>query len=857
MKVGLFDFQEDALTELRTELVEARSLTSIDRPRAVSFSAPTGAGKTIILTALFEDILFGEQDFDSQPDAVILWISDMPELNEQTRLKIESKSDRIHQAWRLVSIDANFDTEQLEGGHIYFLNTQKLGSDKALTRKGDGRQHSLWETLTNTAKAKSDRFYVVIDEAHRGMRSGRSGTEAQTIMQRFLLGSPENGLCPMPLVIGVSATPRRFDELLGDTTRTVQRVRINAHDVRESGLLKDRTIIHYPEAATQAEMTLLSVAASHWKKVGKHWESYCMEQDESLVHPILVVQVEDGIGKSDSDVDVTDKSHSQHDRGKVDNRLTRTDLATSLLTIEDAIGRDLREGEVAHTFNDVGDLLIGNRKVMHIDASRIEENKDIGVVLFKMSLSTGWDCPRAEVMMSFRRAKDHTYIAQLLGRMVRSPLARRIEADASLNDVHLFLPHYNQETVTSIIEGLNNVEDVPPSETGTNREMVTLYRLEGMDEVFNALDELVTYRVNAVRKQSSIRRLMKLGRGLTTDSIDKKAQEAVKAQIVGWMGKEVERLKSNGSYEVKIKEIKEVILQEYIAKNYGADIAEEQAVYHAELAPADIERLFNQAGRQLGEGLHITYWKDQGDRDAEEVKIEVIVLVQNIEAMTNIESQAEQEFDTLYSKHKRKIAKLKEQRCQYYERLCLSASDPQPISWKLPKTIDFNRPLKSPDYDKHLYLEENGSFHADLGTWEREVLEEELADETVVAWLRNLDRKSWSLEIPCEEAGSVSPMFPDLLIVRQDSKGYQFDILEPHDPSRNDNVAKARALAKFAEKHWKQFSRIELIRRQRGSDGKQRYYRLNVGSDAVRRKVNAVETSKRLDEIFEMMATLR
>ena len=46
-------------------------------------------------------------------------------------------------------------------------------------------------------------------------------------------------------------------------------------------------------------------------------------------------------------------------------------------------------------------------------------------MFFKMALSTGWDCPRAEVMMSFRRAEDHTYIAQLLGRMVRTPLARR------------------------------------------------------------------------------------------------------------------------------------------------------------------------------------------------------------------------------------------------------------------------------------------------------------------------------------------------------------------------------------------------------------------------------------------------
>jgi len=52
----------------------------------------------------------------------------------------------------------------------------------------------------------------------------------------------------------------------------------------------------------------------------------------------------------------------------------------------------------------------------------------------------------------------------------------------------------------------------------------------------------------------------------------------------------------------------------------------------------------------------------------------------------------------------------------------------------------------------------------------------------VVGWLRNLDRKSWSLEIPYRDAGSFKSMFPDMLIVRKDEQGFQFDILEPHDP---------------------------------------------------------------------------
>src|SRR5689334_23855465 len=46
---------------------------------------------------------------------------------------------------------------------------------------------------------------------------------------------------------------------------------------------------------------------------------------------------------------------------------------------------------------------------------KIHDDPDVRVVFFKTSLNTGWDCPRAEVMMSFRAATDSTYIAQLVG----------------------------------------------------------------------------------------------------------------------------------------------------------------------------------------------------------------------------------------------------------------------------------------------------------------------------------------------------------------------------------------------------------------------------------------------------------
>ena len=76
-------------------------------------------------------------------------------------------------------------------------------------------------------------------------------------------------------------------------------------------------------------------------------------------------------------------------------------------------------------------------------------------------------------MMSFRHATDYTYIAQLLGRMIRTPMQMRINVDETLNDVHLYLPQFNESTVLEVIKALKNEEgatiptDIEAEQIGT------------------------------------------------------------------------------------------------------------------------------------------------------------------------------------------------------------------------------------------------------------------------------------------------------------------------------------------------------------------------------------------------------
>jgi type III restriction enzyme len=833
MKVSLFDFQRDALHLLRDKILAARKFASSQQPQAIAFSAPTGSGKTIMMTALFEAILDQPDDelawpldWEPQSDAVILWVSDMPELNEQTKLKIESKSNKVYRVNQLITIDAHFDAPRLDGGRIYFINTQKLAVNQPLTNRGDGRQHLIWETLTNTALAIPDRFYVVIDEAHRGMTAGRGAQAAQTLMQRFVLGYPEVGLVKMPLVIGVSATPKRFMDLLEHAPHTIHKIAIPADEVRKSGLLKDRILIHHPEAATTAEMALLEEAARRWGQMTTAWGTYCKDEQEQPVWPVLVVQVENGS----------------------DRQLTRTDLADALTVIESAIGRRLNESEVAHAMHDTGDLDIGGRRVRKVDASRIDADKNIGVVFFKTSLSTGWDCPRAEVMMSFRRAEDHTYIAQLLGRMVRTPLARRIEKDAALNDVHLFLPYFDTEAVGSVVASLHNAEDVPPAETGSSRHLVVLKRREGTEEIFTELDGLITYRVNAARAQSPLRRYMAIARSLTTDEIDDDTWDFAKRQIVEWMGQRIAAIKDEGQFNAAAKAITQVGLRTLAVQN-GTGASEPAADYHIDASDVDIDRLFEEAGRVFSHGLQMDYWRAHADRNALEVKVEAIVLARNAAEMAKLEAQAETAFDALYDQHKKAIFKLKEQRRANYEKLRLATAQPKEVPWHLPVAIDFTRLPTDPLWEQHLYVESNGQFRAGLSPWEAAVLKEELAKSGVVGWLRNLDRKPWSLEIPYASGGDVRPMFPDLVVVRKEGNDFVIDILEPHDPSLSDNFEKAVGLAMFAEKHGALFGRIQLIRKQ-SSAGGEHFARLEINQAAMIKKLLPITSNPQLDALF-------
>lgn len=822
MRIELKEFQEDAVRVLLKHIRNARHEARDGDAQAIILSSPTGSGKTVTITALLERILQGDEATPADPKAVFLWLSDSPELNAQSRDKLVLQSS-VFREHELITVEPPFSRERFEAGKVYFLNTQKIGKDNLLTKAGDGRDYTVWQTIENTAQATPDHFYMVIDEAHRGMNmTPRQVQQAQTIVQKFIFGDADVGLSPIPIIIGISATPERFEKVIGGSRRTKRPHVVPPAAVRDSGLLKERIVLYCPEETQPSDWTLLAEAAKRWNKYRADWRKYCKAQEIPAIDPVLVVQVEDKSG----------------------DRLTKTSLDKAVEILERQAGA-FGAGALAHCFEVESAVTAGGYQIRKVDPSKIQQDTVVRVVFFKMALSTGWDCPRAEVMMSFRTAQDHTSIAQLVGRMVRTPLARRVEGSELLNTVSLYLPHYDKDGLHAIVEKLNDPENAPPTEIVDGARLVTLNRDPEHKTLFSLLEKMPSYSVERIPKSSNIRRLVKLARQLTLDEIDPKAWSHAKSVVIKTLAEELERLHKDKQFlhayrENQVLEIREV----QVEAGEWREI-DEGKVTRVKVTPENIEDLFDECGRMLGEGLHREFWKAKSDRDdPQRAKLELYGILQNKDAWQKLEAVAKTQVGELFDRYKDQIAALSSSKREEYNRVRRRAKDPQTVELLFPETIEVTK--ESPTWKRHIYMDEKGYFGWDANTWEAAVLKAEQSRDDFAAWLRNFPRKPWSLCVPYVHGGEDRPLYPDLIVFRRAGKKIRVDILDPHDSGLRDAVDKAKGLARFAGKHGDSFGRIELI--VLDNDGIIR--RLDVNREAMREKVLKVDSAAHLDALF-------
>lgn len=870
MKFTLKDYQTEAVADVVKNLHKAKKRWHEDADtHAFSLTATTGAGKTVMAAAVFEALFYGEDDFDFEPDptAAVIWFSDDPSLNEQTRFRLLEASDKLNYS-DLVVVENTFSFERFEPGKIYFLNTQKLSknsllvrgydpdADEAKTGQGsllsqtrpDLRSHTIWEVLKNTIENPQSTLYLVLDEAHRGMGSTASdANKKSTIVKRLINGA---GSVPaIPIVWGISATVERFNQAMqvAQGRALLPNVEVDSKRVQESGLLKDTIVLDIPDETGQFDTVLLRRGADKLRESTEAWKTYCDAEGLKPVVPLMVLQVP--------------------------NKPNLDELGKALDTL---FGHwpELRSTNVAHVFGERTNLTLGNYTVFYTEPQRVQDEQEIKILLAKDAISTGWDCPRAEVMVSFRPAKDKTHITQLLGRMVRTPLARRIPGNDRLNAVDCLLPFYDRTNVEAVAETLmhGGGADSEPTLHG-RRVLINPVNLKPnqsiKDDVWAVFANLPS-QLLPQRVAKPVKRLTALAHELAQDNLLPNAGKKAHSEMHKVLDAALVRFKD----EISIAR-QEVITVEGISLR--ANLGDKRMSFDEFVEEADfavIEDAYRKAARILSPDLSRTYAEHLADSNNDSysredalfeshTEIAALGLVHEIAEYLNKEAEALTE--KWLNEYRVEIKNLNDERQDTYRQIREMSKEPQdtditkPRAWILPTTVlepdGSETPL--PFCSNHLVSDDNGLFPVELNQWEQKVLETEMNRSGFECWYRNPSKASQdSLAIAYMESDQYKLVRPDFIFFARKADGsIAVDIVDPHGIHLSDSLPKLRGLAEYAENHKGVYRRIESIA---DPDGNGKFRLLDLTNSEVRESIFSATDARTLfcSEIAEEYKTI-
>lgn len=393
-------------------------------------NAVTGAGKTVILTRILDLII--NSNLGKNKEICFFWVSNDPNLNEQSRDKIKLHCNTLEN--NLVILDIHNYHEDLIDNNIYFLNYQKLNDTSQMVQKRADSNNKSFYDLDFSNK----NIVLIIDEAHQG--SGEDKAK-DTKLRKII-----NVLNPIS-IIGASATSNQFQQLISNEYPNYKLIinEVDINDVKESGIIKQKLInVTLDEKNTSDEIinrSLFKSAINHYISVCELWKNNIGTEK----NPVFLIQVEKEFNEDkESIADLLECLFIETDNKQYVNK--------------DFIYNSFGEG-VNLTWNDRK----GNSyQIPYIEPNKISDNeinKTARIILFKESLSEGWDCPNAEVLFSIKTQKKDSTITQILGRIIRNPFVgtnildnQSSEIKDKISTVKFYTPNFDANVLKSIVK---------------------------------------------------------------------------------------------------------------------------------------------------------------------------------------------------------------------------------------------------------------------------------------------------------------------------------------------------------------------------------------------------------------------
>jgi type III restriction enzyme len=431
--------------------------------------------------------------------------------------------------------------------------------------------------------------------------------------------------------------------------------------------------------------------------------------------------------------------------------------------------------------------------------------------------------------VSFRAATDRTHITQLLGRMVRSPLARRIPGHERLNTVDCLLPKFSKKTVEDVVKALMTGDDTTPP---SGRVLVNPIEMKPNPAVSAAVWEVFEGLPSQTRPQRGAKpakRLTALGHELASDGLLENAGKLAHAKMHKVLDtfQETEKTKIEAKRKAVLIVDGKTVVADLKNKNKSLDDFWEEADM------AVINDAYKRASRIFTPDISRTYTDylalkvaaPAQPEEFEEAIVEARVAIAALGLMTEVQAYFDGEANKLagawLEKYKKQIKKLSDDRREAYRQIIEMSEEPQDVELVRPDTRFEPTTVREkdgsetdlPTYKKHLLCDENGKYPSDFNDWEIRVVETESKRKGFVFWYRNPQYPGQSsLGIAYLKGEQYKVVRPDFIFFSNAADGSLVaDIVDPHGLHLSDALPKLQGLAQYAETHAAVYRRIESV----------------------------------------------
>ena len=323
-------------------------------------SAPTGAGKTVLVSKFIVDYL------DENPDTVFLWLCPgAGGLHKQSQDSFAEMTSGIEYG------DVySFITEPDPRGRVFFINWDKINKKSNVVLR-EGEHKDLMAKVLSCHNSGID-IFMLIDEEHKNRETA----------------SEYIGNIQPKHILRISATPISK----GDHNEIITDDEVIAAGLIAEGISINEGVSKAIEENNKLDddLMLIDLADKKRKEIQAEYDRRGLN-----IRPLVIIQFPSG---------------SEEWISRVKDAL------------ED-LGYGPKSGLVASWFS--GDHPDNPEEIKKLDGQ-------YAFLLFKQAIATGWDCPRAKILVKLREGGTERFNIQTVGRIRRMP--ERKHYDCALID---------------------------------------------------------------------------------------------------------------------------------------------------------------------------------------------------------------------------------------------------------------------------------------------------------------------------------------------------------------------------------------------------------------------------------------